>query len=105
MNRLTWVAERREEQVYLDFFSNVTPNPEGGYSSDSQDVDSYMSGSTENSSRAEIVDAYVKGRTGEGYARLLSELAMTFTVTPDTAQIIRTGIDGEEPPLSLTTAP
>jgi hypothetical protein len=94
VNRPTWVAERREEQVYLNFFSNVTSDPEGGYSSDSQDVDPYMRGLTENSSGAEIVDAYVKGLTGRGYARLLSELAVTFTVTPDTTRICRTGIDG-----------
>lgn len=94
VNRPTWVAERRAEQVYLRFFSNVTPDPEGGYSSDSRDVDPYMSGLTQNSSGAEIVDACVKGLTGEGYARLLSELAVTFTVTPDAARIRRTGIDG-----------
>lgn len=94
VNRPTWVASQHGYQMYLSYWSNVTPDGDGGYSADARDLDPYFDALTRDFSEAERVDAYVKGLIGQNYGQLLSKLVLTFTVSPDKARIYHTEIIG-----------
>ncbi len=92
--RPTWIARTDGDQVYLHFASIVVLNADGSRSEEAPDVWKYLLAPTDESSGKERMDAYVKGLAKLGYAQPLSEMELTFTVTPDTAHIHHTGIEG-----------
>ena len=92
--RPTWIWQQDEDQAYLDFASIVAFDVDGSRSQEAPDVVKSLDSLTPESSQKERMDAYVKGLTELGYAQPLSEMALTFTVSPDARHIYHTEIDG-----------
>jgi hypothetical protein len=92
--RPTRLANAGEDQTFLEPISTLTLDGEGGWSGDSREFDPYMEKLRDHPSEAERTAAYVKGLTEFGYAKLLSQIDLTFTVSPDAAHIYATEIDG-----------
>ncbi len=91
--RPTWIAQQDGDLTYLNYVSIVAFDVDGR-SQEAPDVRKYLDQVTENSSQKERMDAYVEGLAAAGYAQPLSEMELTFTVSPDAVHIYHTEIDG-----------
>lgn len=91
--RPTWIASQDKGQTYLHFASIVALE-DGCQSQEAPDVGKYLDALTPDSSQKEWMGAYVNALAAAGYAQELTEMALTFTVSPDFRRIYHTEIDG-----------